>query len=320
MLERMSSLTLGDLSGVHERMNTEVQRNINQHLGLPPSTLPLPQRATQLLRYRQFLNSISNQHEGIYQQTTLADLQSSIQYKHWRAARSSLLVLHGSNHPSVPNISQSWLSLAAMDLVNNLLNDDVPGGIVCWHICSNTETLEYALSQVMSQLMGSNPTVLRRESTQQLIESSLVPPRDSDDSGDDEEEEESEHASRTRAVRSQRKVLEGRLDAMAAFIRRCRGRPVYLVIDRPEQCTNASDGNMWRFVRRMLQLVTGTASSNSESGDESGVELRVLMVVRKEFWNVEDRISSLAGSELGPNGLKPGQFLVLRRDQDYVHR
>jgi len=208
---------------------------------------------------------------------TLQKLQRLPEYQAWERTRSSLLFLHGCNHED-ETIPQSWLSLAVADLIAHLQKQPKPGGLVAYQMCSPEYTMESVMKGLISQILDLHPAVLSDADEQREIEHRISRNHAENYTGDPE------HA-----------PLDDYSWALRLIIDKC-DAPVHIVISCPESCQG---DDLWGLIKNLLRLVRDTKNI-----------VKILTVVRTEFWNIEERLLSLDRDILDSSTL-----LVSRQDQ-----
>ena len=141
---------------------------------------------------------------------------------------------------------------------------------VAYDCCAKSRTLEEVMSRLICQLLQANPAVIRRPKDFQYIESQLTLKGDG--------------SSRIVALRA----------ALSRIIDRYE-RPVFIVLDRPELC----GGSKAITVETLLSLLKDVK-----------VELKIMMIQRGEFWDIEQR-----RNEIDIQGVDPNMLRIARMDQ-----
>ncbi|KAK1749637.1 hypothetical protein QBC47DRAFT_395554 [Echria macrotheca] len=235
----------------------------------------------QLNERRKFLSLVTNHSPKELSRMRLRDLEVLPEYLAWTDTGSSLLFLHGCNHES-ETMPQSWLSLAVVDLVADLKKDTSSGRSVAFELCSPQETVEDIASSLISQLLDMQPSVLSDAEDEREMELRL---QRNHDSGHISEKGDSSRLSEYSWV------LKEVIDKYET--------PVYLVISHPETC---GMGDLWSFIRNLLSVVAVAKN-----------KVKILMVVRTEFWNIDERLS-----DIGKSLFESRHLIVARRDQTEV--
>ncbi|KAK4447330.1 hypothetical protein QBC34DRAFT_409876 [Podospora aff. communis PSN243] len=226
---------------------------------------------------RRLLSLIAKDSPRELRQMTFLDLQGHPQYQTWAASESSLLFLHGCNYEGETAL-QSWLSLAAVDLIVDLQRGPVTT-LVAYEMCSPQQTIQGILKSLISQLFDLQPAVLGEAEDEREIELRLSRNQESRPTAEDDEQA----------------GLQDYAWVLHRIIDRCNSL-VYLVISRPETCRGKG---LWNLIQHVLDLVIATTNN-----------VKVLMVVRRELWSIEERLSDIDKSILDSNKL-----VVLRQDQ-----
>jgi hypothetical protein len=239
-------------------------------------------RDDRLEESRRLLSLIAQESPQELRQMTFLDLQGHPQYQTWMARGSSLLFLHGCNHESETAL-QSWLSLAAVDLIANLQRGSETN-LVAYEMCSPQQTIQGILKSLISQLLDLQPAVLGEAEDEREIELRISRNHDSHHPIEDVEQA----------------GLQNYAWVLRRIIDRCNS-PVFLVISRPESCRG---GGLWSLIKHVLGLVRDTTNS-----------VKVLMVVRRELWSIEERLSDIDKGIIDSN-----ELLVLRQDQTEMKR
>ena len=144
------------------------------------------------------------------------------------------------------------------------------GNPVAYEGCGSTTTLEQILSRFIFQLLERAPALLRRAEDFQEVASQLS-------QTDDDE-----------------KKLEALRVALLRIIN-LHGRPVWIILNRPDVAYDSCG----QCLTKMLSLVEGAT-----------VELKILVVQRTEFWNIEKN-----RKEVDAGRLDSRQFALVRMDQ-----
>ena len=236
-------------------------------------------RDDDLLEYRRFLQTMQESLPPEVAHMTARDLEALPEYQRWVSARSSLLFLHGRNDESWP-VPQSWLSLAAVDLVEHLrASDNKP--LVVFQRCSPEDTSQDVIKGLISQLLDLEPSVVKEADDMRDLELRV--------SADDDPS--SSHRRDTDG-----NLLDDYSRALTSIVDKC-PRQVNLVINRPELCMG---GNlMWGFVKALLRSVQDT-------------KVKVILVVRTELWDIESRLCDLDEAALDSDSC---ELVVLRLHQ-----
>ncbi len=220
-----------------------------------------------LSRYRDVLAEIFNKdrHRSKLDLSTLAQHEH---YMDWEKNGSSLLVLFGRNESGMQTIEDSWLSPVALELIESLLESNK---WVAYCLCTQSSSHNGLLSALLYQLLETNPAVLRKGDDLQDIDRLL-----------------SQRGSKEDRVRALRQAVLRVIDLF--------DDTVYLVIDRPELCSNENPVDL---INVLLHLV-----------EESKTKLKVMAVLRSEWWDPRSR-----EKEVDTRGLDPRKFQRLELDQ-----
>lgn len=249
---------------MEKRKDDETMRAILSRQDSEPKHL----REKKLSEFCKFLGSVFSPYSEDISLMTLDALRQFPEFQAWQKADSSMLILHGSNHSDCSMVPQSWLSLAALDLVQDLRSSS--SNVVVAHCnCEHKMKPEEAMKSITEQLLEQQPQVLRRVS-------------DADDIA---------YGLRMTNGLS----LDGCCHAIAQILQRCNA-PVYIVINRPEVCQGRET---WHFVKSVLKLV-----------EDATVKIKILLVLRRELWNIQDWLHSVEKKTL-----ESDKLVILRRDQ-----
>lgn len=215
---------------------------------------------------------------------TLNDLQRAPEFQKWDIEHSSLLVLHGYNHEEIRLMSQSWLTLAVLEFIHQVKSTSRS---VVAHCSVDRDTHpETILREITCQLLDQRPQVLRNADDKNEIESCL---------------RQSASPSRQGApLQMSASALQGRMRAIRRIVEiyndQIENAP-YIVIDRPELAVGE---NPWDILKDLIDIVIA-------------VRVKVLVVIRTEFWDIEERIS-----DVGKGVLTSNKFMTMRRDQSIL--
>ena len=265
-----------------ETQHAERVRKLQKALGRHHSESKA-HRDLDLSEYRHFLLSLLAHAPAELARLSAADLEHLPEYQRWDAARSSLLFLHGRNDASWP-MPQSWLSLAAVDLVDRLRESETKP-LVVFQRCGPEDAAEDVVKEMISQLLDLEPSVVREADDMRDLEARIA----------GGEVGEVVPLYRREEAGEERNLLDEYAAALTRIVERC-PRAVHLVVNRPELCGGEK---MWGFVKAMLRLVDET-------------EVKVMLVVRTELWNIESRLCDLDQGVLNPDFAK---LVVLRQNQ-----
>lgn len=276
---------------------------------------------------------------------SLAELQQTTEYTKWMNADSCMLVLSGRNHHGLNTVSESWLSEPTLKLISNLKftpSTEGPAPELAYHICLFTHKHLDILSNIISQLLGDNPKVVRRPSGFQDIRSSInkfSPGRagsypDSDSLGSPSLTPQStpklgrtgSYTSGATPVtptrggehRRLRDEFAHRGAALLKIIARI-SAPVYIIIDRPEVCDDQNRKTTKLFLETLVMLVSNVGNlANDDKGTKRIV--KVMVVIKDDFWDLSEFTSIDELDELedigGKKALeKSGQLVLCRKDQ-----
>ncbi|KAI1440935.1 hypothetical protein F5Y02DRAFT_431620 [Annulohypoxylon stygium] len=257
-----------EIQGLHERKDDDSAKALNRFLGREISDSKTV-RATRLIRNRNFLSDLFDEVRGDFSRMTLQDMMHTVKYQIWQQTESSLFILHGRNGVGLEQkYSQSWLSPCALDLIDHLRTSG-NGYIVAYPKCNSDMTLKDVMKDIISEITDLDRQILRRGSDVRNIEESFG-----------------------------QGLIEGAAKALLTVVNRCRS-PVYFIIDRPEVCRREDRGDMWLFVKALLNVVKSVNK-----------QLRILIVLKTDLWDISERIS-----DIDQQDHKSGKLVVLRRDQ-----
>ncbi|KAI0969445.1 hypothetical protein F4678DRAFT_463703 [Xylaria arbuscula] len=170
--------------------------------------------------------------------------------QHWKRPERALMLLFGRNEISSSS-NHSWLSLVATELAEDHIEAN---DLIAYECVNGDGTLERTLSRLIFQFLKNYPAVIERAEDYREIESQIG--RNREDCERDER-------------------IEGLGKALLRIIDRCNSR-VYIILNRPELCEAQSEESCTEYIATMLSLVRDTRA-----------ELKVMIVVRSEFWNFE---------------------------------
>lgn len=233
--------------------------------------------------YREFLNLVQ---KGKIDDTwmTLNDLQRAEEFHMWDTEHSSLLILHGYNHAEIRLMSQSWLSLAVLEFIHQIKSTSRS---VVAHCSVDRDTHpETILRDIIAQLLDQRPQVLRQADDKNEIESCLRQTASPNRQGAALQVSTSALQGCMRATRRIAEIYNGQIDSAP-----------YIVIDRPEL---AIGENPWEILRGLTDIVMA-------------VRVKVLVVIRTELWDIEERIRDLEKGAITSNKL-----ITMRRDQEIL--
>ena len=244
---------------LHKRHDTDLVKRVHSILNLRnyrPSEMRM-----QLRNYRMILESIFDRDRRRASLGVIEFLETP-QGRNWSGANSMVLVLYGSNETGI-SVADSWLSPLAIDLTQNLLNDNRR---VAFDLCDDSSTLEGVLSRLIFQLLDQNPVAVSKAANWNEIESSVSL------QGDDKR--------------------KGLCAALLKIVN-LQSDPVFIILNRPDLCKEDSP---YEYLEIMLELAEKTTA-----------ELKVMIVQRAEFWDVE--------SDLRRTGTRGSILHAMRRDQ-----
>ncbi|KAI1753929.1 hypothetical protein F4782DRAFT_528859 [Xylaria castorea] len=178
--------------------------------------------------------------------------------QYWENPGRILLLLFGRNEIS-SSTTHSWLSLVAAELAEGHLQVN---NSAAYERCNKSSTLELTLSRLIFQLLERNPALVRRAEDFREIDSQIS--RNGD------------HFKRVEALRM----------ALLRIINLCDSR-VYIILNRPELCESQPEESCTEFITTMLSLVK-----------EAKTELKIMIVVKSELWDVEKNRKGINGVDL----------------------
>ncbi|KAI0110863.1 hypothetical protein GGR51DRAFT_510246 [Nemania sp. FL0031] len=178
--------------------------------------------------------------------------------QYWERPGRILLLLFGRNEIS-SSTTHSWLSPVATELAERHLQSN---NSAAYDRGDKYSTLEVTLSRLILQLLERNPTIIRRPEDYREIESQISQYGD--------------HSERVAGLRM----------ALLRIINRCSGR-VYIILNRPELCEAQPEESCTEYITTMLSLVK-----------EATTELKIMIVVKSEFWDFEKNRRGIDGVEL----------------------
>ncbi|KAI1346301.1 hypothetical protein F5Y01DRAFT_298144 [Xylaria sp. FL0043] len=178
--------------------------------------------------------------------------------QYWEGPGRVLLLLFGRNEMS-SSTAHSWLSPVATELAERHFQQN---NSAAYDRGNKDSTLELTLSRLIFQLLESNPTIIRRAEDYREIESQISRNED----------------------RSER--VEGLRMALLRIINRCNGR-VYIILNRPELCEAQPEESCTEYITTMISLAK-----------ESTAELKIMIVVKSEFWDFEKNRRGIDGVDL----------------------
>ncbi|KAI0861835.1 hypothetical protein F4860DRAFT_503138 [Xylaria cubensis] len=180
--------------------------------------------------------------------------------QYWENPGRKLLLLFGRNEISSSS-TNSWLSLVAAELAERHFQMN---NTIAYESCDKSSTLELTLSRLISQLLERNPTLIRRAEDFREIDSRIS--------------RNGEQSERVEALRM----------ALLRIINLYDGR-VYVILNRPDLCEAQleSEESCGEYVNTMLSLVK-----------EAKTDLKIMVVVRSELWNLEKNRKGIDGADL----------------------
>jgi len=150
----------------------------------------------------------------------LSDITRHETYKAWRRSKQSrTLILRGRTAARTP---LSWLSPAAVELVDRLRDDDEGGtSVVVYHFCKREgmyqdDPMHTVISRIIYQLLEAKPSILQDRATYQ------------------------EYATRFKSDKWQQKHLKTACELCVSILNHF--ELVYLILDRPEECIPGGQG------------------------------------------------------------------------------
>ncbi|KAI1270665.1 hypothetical protein F5Y18DRAFT_434935 [Xylariaceae sp. FL1019] len=199
------------------------------------------------------------------------DFLDTVDGEHWKGPGSMLMLLYGRNEKSSSNAFDSWLSLVAAELAQEYIESDMSAA---YERCSKSSTLQATLSQLIYQFLEKAPSLIRQPTDYQRIDEQISRKGDQDETAE--------------ALRK----------ALSHIINLHAGR-VYIVLNRPDLCEHGPDESCLGYIKTMLSLVK-----------EATVELKIMMVLKSEWW---DYNSNRKG--IDTRGLDPNLFRLVELDQ-----
>ncbi|KAK0610776.1 hypothetical protein B0T14DRAFT_500005 [Immersiella caudata] len=274
---------LKQVKSLKDGQNTDRVRRLQKMLGRRQSDTK-ETRDEHLVKSRRILSLIAKNPMSPMElrQMSLLSLQEHVLFQTWVSMESSMLFVHGCNHESETR-SQSWLSLATVDFIADMQQQSRAGAVV-YEMCSPDQKIHGILKSLISQLLDLHPAVLGEADDEREIE--LRASRNQD-------------CYHTTEDGAQSLLLDYSW-ALRRIIDRC-DWPVYLVINRPETCRGPG---LWSLIKHMIGLVRDTTNS-----------VKVLMVVRRELWSIEERLPDIDKGILDSH-----ELLVLREDQTEINQ
>ncbi|KAI1741361.1 hypothetical protein F4680DRAFT_75147 [Xylaria scruposa] len=203
---------------------------------------------------------------------------STTEGQYWKDPGRMLLLLFGRNETSSSN-TNSWLSLVAAELAEEHFQVN---NSIAYETCDRSSTLELTLSRLIFQLLERNPAVIRRADDFREVDTQI-----------------SRNGDRSERVEALRMAL-------LRIINLYDGR-VHIILNRPDLCEaqSESDESCTEYINTMLSLVK-----------ETKTELKIMIVVRSEFWKLEKNRGGIDGADLEIfHEVRLDQGL-LRRDSD----
>ncbi|KAF7532265.1 hypothetical protein G7054_g8121 [Neopestalotiopsis clavispora] len=196
------------------------------------NSIPNSIRDKELATFSRLLQSIhEEEYDGEFTTMTMYDLLDLPEYKSWCSSRASLLFLHGMNDAHVQSL-QSWLSLAALQLVEHIRSTE-DQALVAYILCRPELTAEDVLINIIDQLLQRYPQATRRGSDFENITHDLQPPLISE---------------QTRANNSGTSKLDNYSRIISRILRGC-PLPIYFILNQPELCEDRrfqqADTNGW---------------------------------------------------------------------------
>ncbi|KAJ2898398.1 hypothetical protein MKZ38_003950 [Zalerion maritima] len=252
-----------------------------------------------------------------YSTMDIASLQELPEFKKWQSAEhSSMLVLHGLNHSESQDL-ESWLSGAVVDFIIKHMESGDRDVTMAYDLCQRRATSELVMRRFLGQLLHEHPQVVRRGTDLQNMEldirsssnhlSSALGRQDSavaswgDNSifntatvtGSGNSSPDCNYTSNpTEAARARFESLRSAVANTLSKIEE--GSTVYFVLNRPEMCAKEYRNIFFEMLMKLVAGDWGRHSDRIDSGRgprRAGVKLKVLMVVRRDFWpNVDDRV------------------------------
>ncbi|KAF2086543.1 hypothetical protein K490DRAFT_66736 [Saccharata proteae CBS 121410] len=284
-----------ELLQLKESFDSKSVTELRNYLNLPHFSNQ--ELASHLQKYRLVLKD-SFGHRKCFHPFTLNDLEAMPAYQSWFSIaapttattticttqttppiNTPLLILFGRNDSELHSETNSWLSPIALDLIDKLRTSSHP---VAYCLCTRIPTARLksaVLASILLQLVEAKPDTLRSGADLRYILSQRL-------SHTDEE-------TKSAAI----------CNALVRVLQRY-DKSVYIVIDRPESFTNQSRA---LFLRSLVTV----AKEVGRGGGGQGV--RVLVVQRSEFWDVERNIGDVVVEE-GDREL----LVLVRRDQRRV--
>ncbi|TRX93763.1 hypothetical protein FHL15_005439 [Xylaria flabelliformis] len=185
---------------------------------------------------------------------------STVDGQYWENPGRKLLLLFGRNEISSSS-ANSWLSPVAAELAERHFQMN---NTIAYESCDKSSTLELTLSRFIFQLLERNPTLIRRAEDFREIDSQIS--------------RNGNHLERVEALRM----------ALLRIINIYDGR-VYIILNRPDLCEvlPESEESCAEYINTMLSLVK-----------EAKTELKTMVVVRSELWNLEKNRKGIDRADL----------------------
>ncbi|KAF2198747.1 hypothetical protein GQ43DRAFT_421781 [Delitschia confertaspora ATCC 74209] len=216
LAKRVSELQ-GDVKrlekAVEEMKAKEAMRSVEEMRSVLKLGNFLPDREKKnLISYREFLKAKFDKDRHRQKLTVQGFLEKSVG-KRWKAPGSVVVVLSGMNEGGISTVAESWLSPVAVDLAQELLDQD---RLVAFEMCDQESTPQSFLARIIYQLLEKNPAVVRNPKDWYKVTSSL--------SADQIDEEE----------------RDGRLQAALLHIVNLQTEPVFIILNRPDLSSSDS--------------------------------------------------------------------------------
>ncbi|RSL48176.1 hypothetical protein CEP51_015670 [Fusarium floridanum] len=278
LINQIRSLQI-EVKGLHHRNDQEAATALRGKMGRQQSD-PKTLREKKLHDHCKLLRDIFAPYQDDLELMTLDKLRRTPEYQKWQDTRTSMLVLHGVNHADCAGVSQSWLSLSALQLVQDLCGPE-SGRVVAHCNCEPLMAVSEVLKSIIEQLLEQQPHVVRRQSGIDDISHGL-----------------GLMTGKGNLTGAATDGFNGCCHAAAEIVRRCQD-PLYVVVNQPELCREL-EIETWDFIKALIHLV-----------EDAPGQLKVLVVLRTELWDIQQRVSYLDKDILDSNKL-----VILRRDQE----
>ncbi|EFX04141.1 hypothetical protein CMQ_1069 [Grosmannia clavigera kw1407] len=279
------SQRISELSQSNTNINDENEsRKLRKKLLRSGHSEPLPKstRNTQLDNHARLLAHNFDQYRNMFTTMTVAKLQSTPEYRDWSAAQSSMLILYGNNNTECTHPPQSWLSLVGVEYTQQLIRQSVDSAITG----AKTNDLDnFIVAHVVGQRGDKH---IGAEEALEAIADQII--------------EQQRCVLRRRSAAdhitflADSPTLEGRAQLLLAILDQCPPRPVFVLIDRLDLCAEDKTSRVITLLMNLVQLAKG--------------RLKILLVFRKEVWDVDSRRDLIE-----KEWLVSKKLVLLRRDQ-----